>query len=49
MMRKFLLKPEKEVENLAQRNKLFQTTCKTKDRMCKVIVDRGSTDNLIST
>jgi hypothetical protein len=48
MMRKVLLKPKKEPENLAQRNSLFQTTCKTKDRVCKVIVDSGSTDNLVS-
>jgi hypothetical protein len=49
MMRKTLLKPEKEVESSVQRNKLFQTACKTKDRVCKVIVDNGSTNNLIST
>jgi hypothetical protein len=49
MMRKVLLKPEKEPENPAQRNSLFQTACKTKDRVCKVIVDSGSTDNLVST
>jgi hypothetical protein len=46
-MRKVLLTPEKEVENLVQRNSLFQTACKTKDRVCKVIVDSGSTDNLV--
>ena len=49
MMRKVLLTPEKEVEDTTQRNRLFRTTCKTKDRKCKVIVDNGSTDNLIST
>jgi hypothetical protein len=48
MMRKVLLMPEKEAENLAQRNKLFQTACKTKDRVCKVIVDSGSTKNIVS-
>jgi hypothetical protein len=48
MMRKVLLTPEKEVESLVQRNRLFQTTCKTKDWACKVIVDSGSTDNLVS-
>jgi hypothetical protein len=37
------------VESLVQRNKLFRTACKTKDRVCKVIVDSGSTDNLVST
>jgi hypothetical protein len=49
MMRKVLLTPEKEVESLVQRTKLFRTTCKTKDRVCKVIVDSGSMDNLVST
>jgi hypothetical protein len=49
MMRKVLLTPEKEVENPVQRNSLFRTACKTKDRVCKVIVDSGSTDNLVST
>jgi hypothetical protein len=31
------------------RTRLFRTACKTKDRVCKVIVDSGSTDNLVST
>jgi hypothetical protein len=48
-MRKVLLTPEKEMENPAQRNSLFRTACKTKGWACKVIVDSGSTDNLIST
>jgi hypothetical protein len=49
MMRKVLLSLEKEVENLVQRKRHFQTSCKTKDRVCKVIMDSGSTDNLICT
>ena len=49
MMRKVLLTPEKEVESSFQRTKLFRTTCKVRDRKCKVVVDNGSTDNLIST
>jgi hypothetical protein len=49
MMRKVLLTLEKDAENPSQRNNLFQTACKTKDRVCKVIVDIGSTDNLVST
>jgi hypothetical protein len=48
MMRKVLLNSEKELESPAQRNSLFQTAFKTKDRVCKVIVDSGSTDNLVS-
>jgi hypothetical protein len=48
-VQKALLKPEKEVEDTTQRCRLFQTTCKTKSWKCKVIVDSGSTDNLVST
>jgi hypothetical protein len=49
MMQKVLLTPEKEVESSVQRTRLFRTACKTKDRVCKVIVDSGSTDNFVST
>jgi hypothetical protein len=48
MMSKILLKPEKEIENPVQRNSLFITACNTKDRVCKVIVDSGSTNDLVS-
>ena len=48
-MHKILLTPEKEVESSTQRTRLFRATCKTKDWKCKVIVDSGSTDNLVST
>jgi hypothetical protein len=47
-MHKVLLTPEKEVEDTAQRSRLFRTACKTKGWKCKVIVDSGSTDNLVS-
>jgi hypothetical protein len=49
MMRKVLLTPEKVVENSVQRNRLFRIASKTKDWACKVIVDGGNTDNLVST
>jgi hypothetical protein len=48
MMKKVLLKPEPEVEKAVQRNNLFIIACKTKDRVCKVIIDSRSTDNLVS-
>jgi hypothetical protein len=48
VMRKFILKPEAEVKKPVQRNNLFRTSFKTKDRVCKVIIDSGSTDNLVS-
>jgi hypothetical protein len=49
MIGKVLLTPEKEVESSVQRTRLFRIAYKTKDRVCKVIVDSGSMDNLIST
>jgi hypothetical protein len=49
MMRKVLLMLKKEVENPTQRNRLCWTACKTKDRVCKVIMDSGRKDNLVST
>ena len=49
MLRKVILKPEPEVEKPVQRNNLFRTSFKTKDRVCKVIIDSGSNDNLVST
>jgi hypothetical protein len=49
MMRKILLKLDKEEEELVQRTSLFVNSYKTKDRVCKVIIDNGSTENLVST
>jgi hypothetical protein len=49
MLRKVLLKPEQETEKPVQRNSFARTTCKTKDKVCKVIIDIGSTNNLVST
>jgi hypothetical protein len=49
MLRKVLLKPEAEVERPVKRNSLFRTACKTKDRVCRMIIDSGRTDNLVST
>jgi hypothetical protein len=43
------LTSEKEVESSVQRTRIFRIACKTKGWACKVIVDNGSTDNLIST
>jgi hypothetical protein len=49
MMRKVLQKLEKEIEDSVQRTRLFRIACKTKDKVCKMIIDSGSTDNLVST
>ena len=34
---------------LRQRKNWFRTTCKSKGKCCKVIIDSGSTDNIVST
>jgi hypothetical protein len=49
MMMKILLKQEKEMEEPFQRTRLFITSCKMKDIVCKVIIDSGSTENIVST
>jgi hypothetical protein len=49
MMKKVLLKQEPEVEKIVQRNSLFRTSCNTNDRVCKLIIDRGRINNLVST
>jgi transposase InsO family protein len=48
-MHKNLLTPEKEVDSSVQRSRLFRTACIAKDKKCKVIIDSGSTDNLVAT
>lgn len=49
LLKKVLLKPEKEAIEPAQRKALFRTICKIKGKCCKVVIDSGSTDNLVST
>ena len=49
VMNKFLLKPKKEQEEICQRKSLFKTTCKLQGKRCKMVIDSGSTINLIST
>ena len=48
-IKRALLKPKKEVQELAKRKKLFRSMCKGKSNYCKLIIDNGSTDNLVST
>ena len=49
VVNKILLKPAKEIVELAQRKKLFRTMCKVQAKCCQLIIDSGSTDNLVST
>jgi hypothetical protein len=49
VMKKVLLKPKLKIGRPTQRNNLFRTAYKMKDRVCKVIIDSGSTNKLVST
>jgi hypothetical protein len=48
LMKRVLVKSEKEAKEPAQRKSLFRTVCKSKGKCCKVVIDSGSTDNLVS-
>lgn len=48
LFRRTFLRAEKETGEPAQRKNLFRTTCKSKGKCCKVIIDSGSTVNLVS-
>ena len=47
-MRRNLLKPRKEVPKPEQWKILFKTMCKSQGKCCKLIIDNGSIDNLVS-
>ena len=48
VMRINLLNPSKELHEPIQRKNLFRTMCKSQGKCCKLIIDNGSTDNLVS-
>ena len=48
MMRRVLVKIEKQAHEPAQRKSLFITRCKSQGKCCKMVIDSGSTDNLVS-
>jgi hypothetical protein len=43
-----LLKTNKDVYEPTQRRSLFRTMCKSKGKCCKLVIDSGSMDNLVS-
>lgn len=47
MVRRQLLRASKEKET-TQRRSLFKTTYKCKGKVCKAVIDSGSTDNMVS-
>eukprot|EP00253_Pinus_taeda_P014170 PITA_14170 len=48
VLHKVLLKPVKESPEQTQRKALFRTVYKSQGKCCKLIIDSGSTDNLVS-
>eukprot|EP00253_Pinus_taeda_P007847 PITA_07847 len=49
LLNKVLLKPTTEASEPTQWKSLFRTVCKSHGKCCKVIIDSGSTDNLVAT
>ena len=49
MLKRVLVNIEKQVHELVQRKSLFRTRCKSQGKCCKMVIDSGSTDNLVST
>jgi len=45
----FFLKPAKEIVEPSQRKTFFITVCKVQGKCCQMIIDSGSTNNLVST
>jgi len=48
VLNKVLLKLAKKVADQTQRKALFWTVCKPHGKCCKLIIDNGSTDNLVA-
>lgn len=46
MLQRQLLKASKEKEPM-QRRSIFKTTCKRKRKVCTLVIDSGSTDNIV--
>ena len=49
VVNKVLLKQTKEAAEPAQRKTLFRSVCKFQGKCCQLVIDSGSTDNLVST
>ena len=48
MLRRVLVKSYKQVHEPTQRKSLFKTRCKSQGKCCKMVIDSGSTNNLVS-
>jgi hypothetical protein len=48
LLKRVLVKEEKEVHELDERKSMFSTVCKSRMKCCKIFIDSGSKDNLVS-
>ena len=48
MLKRVLVKSEKQVHEPTQRKIVFKTRCKSQGKCCKMVIDSGSIDNLVS-
>ena len=48
MLKRVLVNTEKQVHEPVQRKSLFRTRCKSQGKCCKMVINSGSTDNLVS-
>ena len=49
MMKIVLVKIETKVHEPTKRHSLLRTKCKSQGKCCKMVIDSGSTNNLVST
>ena len=49
VVNKVLVKQTKEFVEPAQRKNLFRSVCKVQRKCCQLVIDSGSTENLVST
>ena len=49
VVNKVLLKQTKEVSEPTQRKNFFRSVCKVQGKCCQLVIDSGSTNNLVST
>jgi len=48
ILKSVLIQAQKETKKLSQRRILFKTMCKSKGKCCKLVIDSGRTNNLVS-
>ena len=49
MTKRVLVNTQKKVHEPAHRKSMFRTKCKSQGKCCNMVIDSGSTNNLVST